>query len=217
MYLSREEVRAIDHRALHEFGMAESVLLENAGRGAAQLLQSLGIRGPVIICCGKGNNGGDGLVMARHLALARATVRVQVFYDPNTLPSGQLVNLRQLGQVGVPLSVFPPDGLELERVARQLGSAEWIVDALTGTGLNGPIRPPLDSVIGILNAAPAPVLALDLPSGLDCDTGEPLGACVRAAHTVTFASLKKGFANPAARVYLGRVHLVGIGVPALHQ
>jgi NAD(P)H-hydrate epimerase len=92
--------------------------------------------------------------------------------------------------------------------------AEWVVDALFGTGLTGPLRSPFDQIVEAINTAPARVLAVDIPSGLDCDTGQPLGPTVRAHQTATMAALKKGFAEPAARTWLGAVHLVDIGVPA---
>src|SRR5205085_3569853 len=92
----------------------------------------------------------------------------------------------------------------------------WIVDALFGTGLTGPIRGVLGHVIEALNQGTAEgvtTLAVDIPSGLDCDTGEPLGPTIRAAHTATFVALKQGFANPSAAAWLGKVHVLGIGAP----
>jgi len=87
------------------------------------------------------------------------------------------------------------------------------VDALFGTGLTGAVRPPFDQVIPAINPGPARVLAIDLPSGLDCDTGLPLGPTVRAQHTATFVAEKKGFTEPAAREWLGQVHVIDIGAP----
>ena len=87
------------------------------------------------------------------------------------------------------------------------------MDALFGTGLTGAVRPPFDAIIAAINASGRPVLAVDIPSGLDCDTGLSLGATIRAAHTVTFVAEKVGFANPAARQWLGQVHVVDIGAP----
>jgi NAD(P)H-hydrate epimerase len=91
--------------------------------------------------------------------------------------------------------------------------ADWVVDALFGTGLQGPLQAPFDRVVSAINASPARVLAVDIPSGLDCDTGEPLGPTVRARYPATVVAEKKGFANPAARAWLGEVHVVGIGAP----
>jgi NAD(P)H-hydrate epimerase len=98
-------------------------------------------------------------------------------------------------------------------VRSELAAADWVVDALFGTGLAGPIRKPFDQIITAINESPARVLAVDIPSGLDCDTGEPLGPTVKAHHTATFVAMKKGFANAEAKRWLGQVHVVDIGVP----
>src|SRR5438132_1140048 len=105
MFLSRDEVRLLDRQAIEEFGMPGVVLMENAGRGAAELLVALGINGPVVICCGKGNNGGDGFVMARHLELQGVRVRVLLFAKPQTLAGDAAVNYRILERAGTPLTV----------------------------------------------------------------------------------------------------------------
>jgi NAD(P)H-hydrate epimerase len=212
-FLTREQVRALDRRAIDEFGVPGVVLMENAGRGAAEVLARLGIHGGVVICCGKGNNGGDGFVIARHLAIHEAAVRILLFCAPEELSGDAAINQRIVARLKLPQEVHAGPAPDLKAVERELAAAEWVVDALFGTGLSGAVRPPLDRVIAAINACPARVLAVDIPSGLDCDTGRPLGATVRAEHTVTFAAQKVGFANPEARQWLGQVHLVDIGVP----
>jgi NAD(P)H-hydrate epimerase len=182
--------------------------MENAGRGAAEVLLKLGVAGPVVVCCGKGNNGGDGFVIARHLDNRGASVRVLFFGQPQTLTGDAAINFEIVRRSGLPLTVCA-DSV----AAPDLADADWVVDALLGTGVMGPARPPLDRVIAAINASGTKVLAVDLPSGLDCDTGLPLGPCVRALHTVTFVAKKKGFANPAAREWLGEVHVADIGAP----
>jgi NAD(P)H-hydrate epimerase len=210
--LSRDESRDLDRRAIQEYGMPGVVLMENAGRGCADLLRSLGVHGPVVICCGKGNNGGDGFVIARHLDNAQIPVRVLLFATPEDLAGDAAIHYRSIAQAGLPIeSPGPrPDG---DWLRQALAPAEWIVDALFGTGLTGPVRPPLDQVIAAMNHRSARVLAVDIPSGLDCDTGQPLGPTVRADHTATFVSLKIGFSNPTAQAWLGRIHIVDIGIP----
>ncbi len=212
-YLSRDEVRAIDRRAVDEFGVPGVVLMENAGRGAAEVLRGLGVTGPVVICCGKGNNGGDGYVIARHLDNAGVPVQVLLFCRPEELTGDAAIAYGIIARSGLPIVDFATPPLDDAALRRELAAADWVVDALFGTGLSGPVRPPFDRVIAAINAGPARVLAVDIPSGLDCDTGVPLGAAVRAHHTVTFVALKKGFANPAADEWLGQVHVVGIGAP----
>ena len=97
--------------------------------------------------------------------------------------------------------------------AQEIAGAEWIVDALLGTGASGSPRPPLDAAIRQMNAVQARRLAVDLPSGLDCDSGEPAEPTFRADHTCTFVATKVGFANPRAVEYLGQVHVIDIGAP----
>jgi NAD(P)H-hydrate epimerase len=212
LLLSRAEVRALDRRAIEAWGLPGVVLMENAGRGTAELLVALGVRGPVVVCCGKGNNGGDGYVIARHLDNRGVAVRVLLFARPEELQADGAINYRVLARTGVPVAVHA--GTVADEAVRQgLDGAEWVVDALFGTGLASPVRPPFDRVISLLNDSGARVLAVDLPSGLDCDTGRPLGPTVRAEHTATMAAWKKGFAEPAARPWVGQVHLIDIGVP----
>lgn len=213
LVLTREEVRAIDRRAIDEYGVPGVILMENAGRGAAELLLSLGIRGPVVICCGKGNNGGDGFVIARHLDNCRVAVRVLLFARPEELTGDAAINYGIIHRAGLDIKVCVDHSLDAEFLRQELAGAEWIVDALFGTGLSGAVRPPFDRVIAAINASGAKVLAVDIPSGLDCDTGQPLGPTVRAHHTATFVARKKGFSEATAQAWLGEVHIVDIGVP----
>lgn len=205
MHLTREQCRDLDRRAMTDFAVPGVVLMENAGREMARLLLSRGVAGPVVVCCGKGNNGGDGFVIARHLDNAGVPVRVLLFADPATLEGDAAVNYGILARSGLAVEVLP------EKV--DLAGAEWVVDALFGTGLTVAPRPPFDAVIAAINASGARVLAVDIPSGLDADTGKPLGAAVRADLTATVAALKVGFAAPEAAKWLGEVHVVDMGAP----
>lgn len=213
MILTREQARELDRRAMQEFGVPGIVLMENAGRGMAELLRSLGIDGLVVICCGKGNNGGDGFVMARHLDNAGVHVRVLLFGDPAQMSGDAAVNHGILAASGIPQEVFAGPTLEEERLVRELADADWIVDALFGSGLRGVVQPPFDRVLVVLNASGKRVFAVDVPSGLDSDTGQPLGVAVRAHHTATVAAMKKGFLEPSATEWLGQVHLIDMGAP----
>lgn len=211
--MNRQEVRNIDRRAIEDYGLPGMVLMENAGRGAAEVLLSLGPIGRVVLCCGKGNNGGDGFVIARHLHNRGVPVRILLFARPEELAGDAAINYRIVEKSDHSLRVMPGN-VDAVELARELRPATWVVDALFGTGLTGPVRAPLDGVIESINACrSARVLAVDLPSGLDCDTGRPMGATVRAQHTVTFVAPKQGFTNPEAAAFLGRVHVVDIGVP----
>src|SRR5262245_49465796 len=179
MFLSRQQLRELDRRAIEDYGVPGVVLMENAGRGSAELLLALGISGWVVVCCGKGNNGGDGFVIARHLDNHGVAVRVLLFCRPDELTGDAALNYQILARAQIPLVLHAGPPLEIGAVARELAGAEWIVDALFGTGLTGAVRPPFDQVISAINAAAARVFAVDIPSGLDCDTGEPLGPTVR--------------------------------------
>jgi NAD(P)H-hydrate epimerase len=205
--LSREQVRDVDRQAMEDYGMSGLVLMENAGRNSAQLLQSLGIAGPVVICCGKGNNGGDGFVIARHLENGGFAVKVLLCVPAGSIAGDAAVNLQILVRAGTPI-VSPPFDW-----SHELSGAEWIVDALLGTGTQGTIRDPFIAAIHAIDAAHCKVLAVDLPSGLDCDTGQPLGACVRADYTATFVARKIGFDLPGAADWTGEVDVIDIGVP----
>jgi NAD(P)H-hydrate epimerase len=208
--LTAAQARALDQYATHTLGVPGVVLMENAGRNMAHLLLKLGVSGPVVVCCGKGNNGGDGFVIARHLDLAGVAVRTLLFADPAALTGDAAVNFAILSKCGLAVEVMPGTA----RLREQLSSADWVVDALFGSGLKGDIKPPFDGIIAALNASGKRTLAVDIPSGLDADTGLPLGCAVRATHTATVVAPKAGFAAASARAYLGEVHVIDMGVPA---
>jgi len=211
--LRRDELRELDRRATEEYGVPGIVLMENAGRGAAELLLELGAHGPVVVCCGRGNNGGDGYVIARHLDIHGIPVRVLLFAVPQSLEGDAAANYQILVRAGLTISVHAQAPLAMHAIRQEIQQAEWVVDALFGTGLQGAVRPPLDAVIEAINTADKPVLAVDIPSGLDCDTGQPLGATVRARHTATFVGMKAGFDKPGAAAWVGEVHVLSIGAP----
>jgi NAD(P)H-hydrate epimerase len=233
--LSRDEVRELDRRAIHDFGVPGVVLMENAGRGCAELLMHLNPdRKPTVILCGPGNNGGDGFVIARHLDNHGWPVTlfavepphrienppnprpIRTGWDFGGLPPDAGTNFRIVSRSGIE---FFPHGPVLcpgsqsnltDKIVKQHG---WIVDALFGTGLTRAIGAPYTEFAALINASGNPVLAVDIPSGLDCDTGEPLGPTVRATHTATFVAPKKGFRNPKSRDWTGEVHVIDIGTP----
>ncbi|HTN77036.1 MAG TPA: NAD(P)H-hydrate epimerase [Pirellulaceae bacterium] len=211
-HLTCEQARSVDRRAVEEFGVSSLVLMENAGRGCADLLCRLGIRGRVVICCGRGNNAGDGFVIARHLELRGKEVRVLLWSDPHKLSADAAANFAILEKSSVPIHVFT-DSHEPGVLPDELVGADWIVDALLGTGAQGEPRPPLDSVIDLINLCDARKLAIDLPSGLLGDSGQASSSTFRADHTATFVAPKIGFAASEARAYLGLIHVLDIGAP----
>lgn len=209
--LSRMQSREVDRLAIERYGLSGLVLMENAGRGVTDKLCELGIAGPVVVCCGRGNNAGDGFVIARHLDLRGHPVRVLLWAEPSQLTGDAAANFAILQKTDVPIEVFragdPP------RPTRQLAGAAWIVDALLGTGARGNPRPPLDAAIDQINNSGIPVMAVDLPSGLDCDTGEPARPTVRATATCTFVAAKPGFFVSGAEQYTGKLYVLDIGAP----
>jgi NAD(P)H-hydrate epimerase len=210
--LSCPQLRELDRLAVTDWGMSSLVLMENAGRGAADLLDLLGAKGPIVICCGKGNNGGDGLVLARHLGIRGRAVEIFCWNDPPEWTGDAAVNYRILAHAGI--HVQDAREWDSKRLASQLEKANWLVDGLLGTGLSGDPRRPMADAIRAMNACGhARRMALDIPSGLDGDSGRPGNPTIRADVTCTFAASKKGFDDPAARDYLGEIWLADIGVP----
>ncbi len=213
------KMREMDRRAIEEFGVPGVVLMENAGRGAAEVALEMleasasGPSGPVAVLAGRGNNGGDGYVVARHLVGAGKEVRVFLTCAPERVAGDAAVNLAIIERMGVSIEVIadPVDTLALRN---GLGACALIVDGLLGTGLAGDVRGVAAEVIAVVNGLDVPVVALDIPSGLCADTGRPMGDAVRADCTVTFALPKRGFAEPGAGEFLGKLHVVGIGMPA---
>jgi NAD(P)H-hydrate epimerase len=216
--LTRDEVRELDRRAIEGFGVPGVVLMENAGRGCAELLMRLNPdRKPVVILCGPGNNGGDGFVIARHLDNAGWPISVQVFARHNRDRTGDAeINFDILFTSGIHFTQYRPDHFEQQHrdyFQKRFSPCGWVVDALFGTGLSRPLGAPFDEIVAQVSASGNPVLAVDIPSGLDCDTGEPLGPCVKATHTATFVAPKRGFLNPKAKEWTGEVHTIDIGAP----
>jgi NAD(P)H-hydrate epimerase len=212
--LGRDDARALDERAQRDFGLPGIVLMENAGRNAAELIAALWPAGEIAILCGRGNNGGDGLVIARHLDRLGRDVRVVLSASPDSFSGDAAVNLGVVLRSGIRVAA-PPEG-DPASWERAIGGAAIVVDALLGTGATGEPRGAVAAAIDAANAAKtraAGLFAVDVPSGLDCDTGRPAGRCVRADHTGTFVSEKRGFSAPSAAAFTGRVHVLDIGLP----
>jgi NAD(P)H-hydrate epimerase len=207
--LTREQMRAVDRAAIEEFGIPGVVLMENAGRGAADVACEMladAADPRVVIACGGGNNGGDGFVIARHLHNRHIGVSVRLLAPPEKCGGDAATHLSVIRKMGIDVATASPDELAL-------GDAELVVDALLGTGLSGEVRSPFDAAIEATNAAGRSVLSVDLPSGLDANTGEILGCCVRATRTVTFAAPKLGFKLRRGPEMTGPLTVVDIGVP----
>jgi len=222
--LTREQVRAVDLRAIGDYCLPGIVLMENAGRNAAHLLRALASSDRfdrplrVSIACGRGNNGGDGFVIARHLENLGADVTLLLACDPTAYRGDAAVNHAVAVQAGIAIEEL--ESAPVEAWSALVGS-DWIVDALLGTGASGAPRGAVATAIRAINLArhphghsrPPRILAVDLPSGLNCDTGCAAGECVRADATATFVARKIGFDAPGADALTGAVHVLDIGVP----
>jgi len=216
--MTREQVRAVDAWAINTLGIPGVVLMENAGRGCAELIEEKlkDVAAPkVCIFCGTGNNGGDGYVIARQLSNSGFEVTVVVCGDRCKIKGDAKINLDILERMGQPIeSLNPAQGDTAAQVADFAAGADMLVDSLFGTGLSGQIRGDYRRLIESLNACECPILAVDIPSGLDCDTGRPLGTAIEASWTVTFVAVKKGFTFAQAARYTGEVFVASIGIAA---
>ncbi|WP_103029365.1 NAD(P)H-hydrate dehydratase [Salinibacter altiplanensis] len=220
--LTAEAMRAADQYTIEEYGLPGFTLMETAGRGCAERI--LDAYGPlegeaVVVLCGKGNNGGDGLVVARCLVNEGARVHVVLAGAPDELSDDAARNLsllRQLGAdgaAGARLTIGPLDGLEtLTHTVAPLRPRLY-VDALLGTGLTSDVREPIRSLVTWVNERDAPTVALDLPTGLHSDTGAVLGVAVRADRTATMAAPKVGLRVGEGPTRAGAVDVIDIGIP----
>ena len=224
--LTREQVRAVDLQAIADYALAGIVLMENAGRNAAHLLMALAsldrVDPPlrVTIACGRGNNGGDGFVMARHLENLGAEIKILLASDPSVYRGDAAINHAVAVRAGIAINQL--ESAPVSEWSAALAGSDWIVDALLGTGSSGAPRGAVATAIRAINLArnphgpdsrPHKIFAVDIPSGLDCDTGLAAGECVRADATATFVARKIGFDAPGARAFTGAVHVLDIGVP----
>ena len=205
-----EQVRELDRLAIEEFAIPGATLMERAGIAAFETLgRAFPAARRLSIVCGPGNNGGDGFVLARHAAAAGLTVRVGLLGDPARLRGDALGAHQRMRDAGIEAHSYSADILD---------DAEVIVDALFGTGLDRQVEGAWGECIVHMNASPAPVLAMDIPSGLHADTGRVLGTSVCAALSVTFIGLKQGMFTGEARDHCGRVVFDDLGVPpALYE
>jgi NAD(P)H-hydrate epimerase len=198
-----DEMRAVDAWACESGGVASLDLMERAGAGLATVAAELSrADDPIAIALGKGNNAGDGLVAARVLREGGRSVRLMAVTDPAELRGDARANLERLPGVGP--EAFDPEGL---------GACSCLVDCLLGTGSSGTPREPVASAIAALNAAGRPIVACDVPSGVDASTGEVPADAVRAAATATFHGPKIGLAVDPGKDHAGAVRTLPIGVP----
>ncbi|MHC4336771.1 MAG: NAD(P)H-hydrate epimerase [Planctomycetota bacterium] len=219
--MSRDEVRAFDSWAINTLGIPGVILMENAGRSCAELIKEKlkGVSKPkVCIFCGIGNNGGDGYVIARHLLNSDFRVTVVVVGDRSKVKGDAKINLDILEGLGQPIEQLNVnDGDIADKIKAFAANANMLVDGIFGTGLKGQLSDEYKQLIESINAQDCPILAVDIPSGLECDTGQPLGTAVKATYTVTFAAVKTGFTSKSASEYTGEIFVASIGVEPIDK
>jgi hydroxyethylthiazole kinase-like uncharacterized protein yjeF len=219
--LDAETMRGIDSWAIEERGVASLELMERAGAGVVRALECAWPDGPVTVVCGKGNNGGDGLVVARLLRQSGREVRVVCVAPPEDLSGDARMNLERLPGPsplrldGTPWSsqAHPTSSSETVEDSDVLTGAAVIVDALLGTGFQGEPRGAVAEAIAAIGRADAPVVSVDVPSGVDASTGVVLGVAVRASVTVTFHADKPGLWIHPGKAHVGEVQTLDIGIP----
>lgn len=184
------EMRALDKRAIEEFGIVEELLMENAGQAAYLVLsREFGIKDKTItIFCGTGNNGGDGLVVARKIHANGGTVKVYLLGDPGKYRGAAKINLDIVSRLPMDVQVYQ----SLDQLIRDIAQTDLIVDAILGTGMTGEVRGQYREIIEAINESGKPVLSIDIPSGIHGNTGQVMGAAVKANYTVTFGLPKIG-------------------------
>ena len=208
-----ETMQAMDRRTIADFSISGLTLMENAGRGCAEVIVNSfgdGADRQAVVVAGKGNNGGDGYVIARQLAESGWQVRTFVVAERADITGDARINLDRLGEH----AVFCPGQSELSSLKHALAEATVVVDALFGTGLKSDVAGAYAEVVSLINGAGKPVVAVDIPSGIDAGTGRVLGCAVRADITVTFALAKLGQVLYPGADHTGNLQIIDIGIPA---
>lgn len=215
--LTRAQVRAFDQWAIHEMQVPGIVLMENAGRNIAGIIlahfKNLAQKG-VCLFCGPGNNGGDGFAVARHLANHLIDVKIALCAEPDRIRAEAKTNYTICEKMSVPMVPLNLESTDLfKQVEAAIGSCGLLVDAVLGTGFENELRNSQALLISCMNAHNLPIVAVDIPSGMDCDSGLPLPVCIEAVATVTLVALKKGFVeNPDSLTVAGRIFVADIGI-----
>ncbi|MBN1384228.1 MAG: NAD(P)H-hydrate epimerase [Elusimicrobia bacterium] len=206
--VSSSVIRNFDRIAVDKFLIPSVILMENAGKNTADIILKKYRPKNAAIFSGGGNNGGDGFVIARHLFNNNVKVKVFTMQNKNKYSGDALVNLNILQRMKIP--VINSNSIRFDTLAK----TNLIVDALLGTGTKGKIRESYKNVIDKINSLGKPVVSVDIPSGIDADTGLNLGSAVKASTTVTMAAIKKGLTVKDGKKYSGKIFVVDIGITA---
>lgn len=211
--VKRQEMRAVEEKAIQHYGISAMIMMEHAGLAVAKSAMKMNIHQPIVFC-GKGNNGGDGFVAARHLHNHGREPLVITFQGKEKMPPEPLFNYEILEQIGCERVSFL-EGIDLEKIKALLQESDGVIDALFGTGLNRDLSADWVALVESINASGKRIIAVDIPSGLDADTGEVLAACVKAELTVTLGLPKAGFLK--GRPWTGQVEVADISLPRVEM
>ncbi len=215
LVVTASEMQTMDRQTIETFGLPGQVLMENAGRGATRFfLESVYPHAPgnVAVAAGRGNNGGDGFVIARYLSQMGIPVTVYLLAKREQVMGDAAANLKLLEPLNVEV-IEIAEASDIETLTTQMAHADCWVDALLGTGLNSRVRGKFALLIDLMNSFNRPVLAVDIPSGLSSDTGQVWGTCIRATATATFAFAKIGHLVTPGAQYVGKLRVIDIGIP----
>ncbi|MCM8780589.1 MAG: NAD(P)H-hydrate epimerase [Candidatus Omnitrophica bacterium] len=212
--ISSSKAKALDKKAQEKFGVSSLILMENAGRAVAEevmkVLKNYKSK-RVAVFCGKGNNGSDGLVTARHLLALGIKPDIFLASKSKEVSNEAKVNLKILQRLKQ--KIIEVDEKNLSIIKNKIHRYQLIVDALLGIGLKGKVKGIYGSLIDMINRSKAYVLSVDVPSGLDANTGKVLGVCVKADRTVTFVAKKKGMILGKGQRLCGKVTVKDLGIP----
>ncbi len=215
-YLTRTQSRMLDQIAIDEFGIPGIVLMENAARGVVDVLLQQGDVSSVLILCGTGNNGGDGFAIARHLVNGGVKATIGLWGSADSVRGDAKINLDIARKMKIDIEeIDPNDEQQVDSFFqrhRELNYS-WIIDAILGTGATLPLRGSFSKLIEFANRFSAKRLAVDIPTGVDCDTGDSGAVRFHADLTCTFVCKKTGFDRSDAAAIFGNVHVIDIGVP----
>ncbi|MCK9221932.1 MAG: NAD(P)H-hydrate dehydratase [Limnochordia bacterium] len=212
--VTAREMQAIDRAAVGQYGIPGIILMENAGLAIVSQVEKLSqdlTDKRVLVFAGPGNNGGDGFVVARHLHLLGARVRVYLTCEPEKITQDAAVNLGIVHKLGI--SVYQVEEQSLSKLSIMLRMSDLVVDAMLGTGARGPLSGIYQDLVKVINESGIPVVAVDIPTGVESDTGAVHSEAIRATVTVTFALPKRGLLLYPGASYTGRWHVADIGIP----
>ena len=213
-FVTSSKMKSIDRLATQRFGIPSLILMENAGRSVSDEAQRMlkNESAPVVIFCGYGNNGGDGFVVARHLTNRGYKVNIVLVGKHKKMSNDTEINFDILSKMKVKIKKVS-NQKQIMSVVRHVKKAQLIIDAMFGIGIKGQLDKFYCYLIKEINNSNIPILSIDIPSGLDADRGVALPIAIKAQKTVTMGLIKKGFLNPTAKKYLGKIVIGYISLP----